>query len=86
MGKTRASEGEDLRPPFLMRAVVLAVVVASTLATAAANAARASMFQDDASRGTRPREIGRARAGLLWSYDRIGVVIADSDDPRSWSG
>ena len=77
-----------MRPPFLMRAIVLAVVVAGTLATLGGErgARYLVVFRDDDVPEGRGAEIGRAGGTLLWSYDRIGVVIADSDDPRSWSG
>jgi lantibiotic leader peptide-processing serine protease len=67
----------------MMRAIVLAIVVAGSLAAAsAANAARyLVVYRDDDVPRDAAREIGRAGGTLVWSYDRIGVVIADSDDP-----
>ncbi len=72
-----------MRPPFLTRAIVLAVVVAGSLAAAtAADAARYLVVYrgHDVPRDA-ARQIERAGGTLAWSYDRIGVVIADSDDP-----
>lgn len=72
-----------MRPSVLKRAILLAIVVAGTLAAAsAANAARyLVVYRDDDVPRDAAREIGRAGGTLVWSYDRIGVVIADSDDP-----
>jgi subtilisin family serine protease len=71
-----------LRPPFLMRAVLLATLVAGTLAAAsAAHAARyLVVYRDSNVPGNAAKEIGRAGGSLLWSYDKIGVAIAESDD------
>jgi subtilisin family serine protease len=84
VGKAESFErGETLRPSVLIRAIVLALAVAGTLATAAAaDAARfLVVYRDDDVPRDAAREIARAGGTLVWSYDRIGVAIADSDDP-----
>jgi lantibiotic leader peptide-processing serine protease len=72
-----------LRLMFTMRAVVCAVVVAGSLATAAAaDAARYMVvFRGHDVPRDAVRQIERAGGTLAFSYDRIGVVLADSDDP-----
>jgi subtilisin family serine protease len=72
-----------LRLPFLIRTIVLAVVVAGSLAAAAAaDAARYLVVYrgHDVPRDA-ARQIERAGGTLVWTYDRIGVALADSDDP-----
>jgi lantibiotic leader peptide-processing serine protease len=72
-----------LRLSHLTRALLLVFLVAGVLATAAAaDAARYLVVYraHDVPRHA-PREIERAGGTLVWSYDRIGVVLADSDDP-----
>jgi subtilisin family serine protease len=72
-----------LRPTLLTRAVVLAAAVAGALAlTATAGAARYLVVYrgHDVPRDA-ARQIAKAGGTLVWSYDRIGVALADSDDP-----
>jgi lantibiotic leader peptide-processing serine protease len=72
-----------LRLPVLMRTIVLAIVVAGSLATAAAaDAARYLVVYrgHDVPRDA-ARQMQRAGGTLVWSYDKIGVALADSDDP-----
>lgn len=66
-----------------MRSAALAVVVTSGLAVAGtADAARyVVLFQGKAVPANAEKTIARAGGTLVYSYDRIGVAIADSDDP-----
>jgi subtilisin family serine protease len=71
-----------LRLPFLTRAILPAVVLATLVAAPAADAARYLVVYrgHDVPREA-ARQIERAGGMLVWSYDRIGVVVADSNDP-----
>jgi subtilisin family serine protease len=72
-----------LRLSHLTRALLLVFLAVGVLATAAAaDAARYLVVYraHDVPRNA-AREIERAGGSLVWSYERIGVVLADSDDP-----
>ena len=72
-----------MRLSVLTRAIVLVVIVAGTLAAAsAANAARyIVVFRGSDVPRDAARQIERAGGTLAFSYDQIGVVLADSNDP-----
>lgn len=72
-----------MRHPFLMRGLALALVLAGALAVAStAGAARYIVLYKGANvPRDADRQIARAGGSLVIAYDRIGVALADSDDP-----
>jgi subtilisin family serine protease len=72
-----------LRSGVLRRSIVLAVVIGSTLVGASvADAARfIVLFNGRSVPASAEKAIAQAGGTLVYSYDRIGVAIADSSDP-----
>ena len=72
-----------MRSGVLRRTIVLAVVVGSTLVGASvADAARyIVLYHGKSVPASAGKAIAKAGGTLVYSYDRIGVAIADSDDP-----
>ena len=72
-----------MRSGVLRRTIVLACVVGSTLVGASvADAARyIVLYHGKSVPSSAEKAIAKAGGTLVYSYDRIGVAIADSDDP-----
>lgn len=72
-----------MRSGVLRRTIVLAVVIGSTLVGASvADAARyIVLYHGKSVPASAEKAIAKAGGTLVYSYDRIGVAIADSDDP-----
>ena len=72
-----------MRSGVLRRSIVLGVVIGSTLVGASvADAARyIVLFNGKSVPASAEKAIAQAGGTLVYSYDRIGVAIADSNDP-----
>ena len=72
-----------MRSGVLRRSIVLAIVIGATLVGASvADAARyIVLFNGRSVPASAERSIAQAGGTLVYSYDRIGVAIADSADP-----
>jgi subtilisin family serine protease len=72
-----------LRSGFLRQTIVLTIVIGTTLVGASvADAARyIVLFHGKSVPASAEKAITKAGGTLVYSYDRIGVAIADSDDP-----